>query len=405
MGRILLLCPEPLGHNQPAGVGIRFLEFARALLAEGHQVIVLSPDGGKVPGCETAPTTPSRIRDASAASEVAVLQGHVANEFFAHAARIPTVVDLYDPYIVENLHYYRERGDQVFRHDHATLTRSLLGGDFFLCASTSQRMFYLGALIAAGRFHPRDFERDPTLGRLIAITPFGVSRPRVSAPRQQPSTEILFGGIYDWYDPILAIESVKSTRQRGLNVNITFNRHPNPSLTPQSTAARAVAYVKDHRYDEFVKFAPWVEYESREVFYDRFVMSLLTFPGSLETDLAMRTRMFDYFWGGLPVISSSAPGTDEIIERYNCGRVVFSRNPEDYAAAIIETLSNSSSLGRMLDGTRAFVEEHQWDKVLRPLLDFCRDPQLTATRRDPHAEENMGSPWVARLKRKLTGIF
>lgn len=405
MGSVLLLCPEPLGHKQPAGVGIRFLEFARMLLAEGHHVVVLSPDGGSVPGCETALTTPSRIRDASAASDVAVLQGHVANEFFAHAVRIPTVVDLYDPYIVENLHYYRERGDEVFRHDHTTLTGSLLQGDFFLCASTSQRMFYLGALIATGRFHPRDFANDPTLSRLIAIAPFGVSRPRASAHRQQPSNEMLFGGIYDWYDPILAIESVNLTRKRGLDVNITFNHHPNPTLTPQSAAARAVAWVKDHRYDEFVKFVPWVEYESRESFYDRFAMSLLTFPGSLETDLAMRTRMFDFFWGGLPVISSSAPGTDEIIRRYDSGRVVLSQKPEDYAATITETFSNPSSLRQMVEGTRAFVEAHQWDKVLRPLLDFCHQPRLSATSPDGRGVENQASPWVDKLKRKLTGIF
>ena len=31
MTRALLVCPEPLGHKQPAGVGIRFLEMARVL--------------------------------------------------------------------------------------------------------------------------------------------------------------------------------------------------------------------------------------------------------------------------------------------------------------------------------------------------------------------------------------
>src|SRR5260370_1277808 len=106
MTRALLLCPEPLGHGQPAGVGIRFLEMA---------------------------------------------QGHAANDLFAHGNAIPTVVDLYDPFIIENLNYYETRGAEVFTHDHATLMRSLLRGDLFLCASSAQRLFYLGALMAAGR--------------------------------------------------------------------------------------------------------------------------------------------------------------------------------------------------------------------------------------------------------------
>ena len=60
MSRVLLLCPEPLGHGQPAGVGIRFLEFARALLTDGHSVTMLSADGGSVAGCAAA--LPGRAR-------------------------------------------------------------------------------------------------------------------------------------------------------------------------------------------------------------------------------------------------------------------------------------------------------------------------------------------------------
>ena len=47
MTRVLLVCPEPLGHKQPAGIGIRFLEMERVLRADGHEVTLLSP-GGRV---------------------------------------------------------------------------------------------------------------------------------------------------------------------------------------------------------------------------------------------------------------------------------------------------------------------------------------------------------------------
>src|SRR5205823_661886 len=101
MTRALLVCPEPLGHKQPAGVGIRFLEMARVLRGEGHEVTLLSPDG-RVGEPVPHAITPERIRDLTGGHDVAVLQGHVANDFFAHAQPIPTVVDLYDPFIIEN---------------------------------------------------------------------------------------------------------------------------------------------------------------------------------------------------------------------------------------------------------------------------------------------------------------
>ena len=68
-------------------------------------------------------------------------------------------------------------------------------------------MFYLGALLAAGRLNPAAFEHDPDLHSLIAVAPFGVPPPRTFSRKE--NLDILFGGIYDWYDPILAIEAVR----------------------------------------------------------------------------------------------------------------------------------------------------------------------------------------------------
>ena len=54
--RVLLICPEPLSEAKPAGVGIRFIEFARQILKDGHSVTVLSADGGSVDGCKRQQT-------------------------------------------------------------------------------------------------------------------------------------------------------------------------------------------------------------------------------------------------------------------------------------------------------------------------------------------------------------
>src|SRR5438552_8737711 len=117
MTRVLLVCPEPLGHRQPAGIGIRFLEIANVLRADGHEVTMLSRDAGAF--------SPETLLRVSGESDVAVVQGHVANYCFAHARPIPTVIDLYDPFIIENLHSFAERGTEVNAHDHATLMNSL----------------------------------------------------------------------------------------------------------------------------------------------------------------------------------------------------------------------------------------------------------------------------------------
>jgi glycosyltransferase involved in cell wall biosynthesis len=366
LSRVLLVCPEPLGHGQPAGVGIRFLEIARVLRGDGHTVTILAPDSG---------LSVESIVAQSAAHDVAVVQGHVATAFFHHARRIPTVVDLYDPYIIENLHYYGERGEEVFRHDHATLMESLIYGDYFLCASEAQRLFYLGLFLAAGRLNPMLFENNPRLESLIGIAPFGVQPPRPAKPRDLSAPAILFGGIYDWYDPIAAIDAVAQVRRTIPNATLTFTTHPNPEITPQGKLAEAMAYAKKHGH-AFVRFEPWAPYEQRAAFFERFALALLTFPRSIETDLSMRTRVYDYLWCGLPIVTSSAPGTDELLLRYGAGAVT----DDAPAAAIVAILGDPARYASMTDGARRFVLEHQWDRTLAPLRAFCRAPRIETTR-------------------------
>lgn len=370
--RILLVCPEPLGHRQPAGIGIRFLEIANVLRAAGHHVEILSPDQG---------LTPENIARGTGEADVAVVQGHVANDLFAHMKPLPVVVDLYDPFIVENLHYYAERGAEVFTHDHATLVSSLLKGDFFLCASEAQRLFYLGLMLAVGRLNPVAFESDPHLDSLIRIAPFGVGPARAVPARASTAPEILFGGIYDWYDPMLAMEAVAIARAKVPMLKLTFNTHPNPELTPQSRTAQAMKYAKRKEYD-FVRFEPWVAYDERASFFDRFTIALLTFPQSIETDLAMRTRIYDYLWAGLPIVTSSAPGTDELLERYRCGSIVRSDDAAAFAGEIAGILTDRERYERMVSGTRSFVVHHQWERTLRPLVEFCANPAIDAHKHD-----------------------
>jgi len=358
MSRVMLVCPEPLAHRQPAGIGIRFIEMARVLHEDGHDISLLSPNDG--------PIAAETLRDVSERSDVAVVQGHIANDFFAHARAIPTVVDLYDPFIVENLHYYAERGAEVFTHDHATLVSSLLRGDVFLCASEAQRLFYLGMLIAVGRLNPIAFESDPHLDSLLRIAPFGVAPPR-PMPESRPNA-VLFGGIYDWYDPILAIDAIEIACESIRDLTLTFAHHPNAGVTPQSQTERAMQYAKERDY---VRFVPWTAYDDRAVFFDGFSAALLTFPQSIETDLAMRTRVYDYLWGGLPIVTSSAPGTDEIIQRYDAGAIIRGEDPRHYARAIVDVVRRGP-----VPGTREFVADHQWSKTLAPLVEFCRDPRI-----------------------------
>jgi hypothetical protein len=197
-----------------------------------------------------------------------------------------------------------------------------------------------------------------------------------------------------------------------------------------------------------VRFEPWAPYEQRGAFFERFTLALLTFPRSIETDLSMRTRVYDYLWCGLPIVSSPAPGTDELLMRYGAGAVVTEDSPRAYADEIVAILREGgtphppfghllpSAEGRrlpdladdqpsplrrgekvpkadegspsryaaMLDGARRFVLDHQWDRTLAPLREFCRNPRAEKTK-DAFVSRPALTPRppsiLDRLKRRL----
>ena len=204
---------------------------------------------------------------------------------------------------------------------------------------------------------------------------------------------------------MLAIDAVAIARESLPDVTLTFTTHPNPSLTPQGKLAEAIEYVKRSGRD-FVHFEPWVEYEQRGKFFARFSAALLTFPQSIETDLSMRTRVYDYLWGGLPIVTSSAAGTDDLLTRYGAGTIVDSVSPGDFAAALVRVLGDEHL--HMREGAKRFVAEHQWPRALQPLVDFVRAPRIdpakeafAATLQVPERPHS----FLDRIKRRMGGSF
>ena len=154
----------------------------------GVDVVAVSPaDPAEVP---LPPGTArrfvaGRLAEILAGCDGAVAQGQLANDLLLECPELPVAIDLYDPWLVENLHYAAELGLDPYRNDHATWVLQLSRGDFFLCSSEEQRLYYLGFLTALGRVNPRRLEMDPDLDGLIAPVPFGVPE-RAPAPPAVP---------------------------------------------------------------------------------------------------------------------------------------------------------------------------------------------------------------------------
>ena len=385
MTRVALLSSEPV-RERMAGIGIRYLELARRLPRPGIEVVLVSPaatgDVPAIPG-EARTFVRGSLRTLLADCDAAVAQGQLANDLLLELPELPVAVDLYDPWLVENAHYLGTLGLDPWRNDHATWVLQLSRGDLFLCSSPEQRLYYAGFLTALGRVNPERLAEDPDLDRLLAEVPFGTPdelpphRPLLPA-RAGDERRILFGGLYDWYDPLTLLAALARLDARW---ELYLVRNPNAAETPQSLLSSVEREARARGWwGERVRLLDWVAAERRfDLLRDVDVLCPPHHP-NLETRLSLRTRFLDALAAGCPVIATDGGVISRLVREHDAGWVVPPEDPAVLAGALGEALADDALRARRRANGLALAAAFSWERALAPLVRFCAAPWKDATR-------------------------
>lgn len=395
MSVVTLICSEPLKATM-AGIAIRYTELATVLANAGFKVHLyaphISPEGYAVPAGVSVHTLSTELNEPLIESNVVIVQGHISERVMDVLPDTPIVVDLYDPYLIENVSYHNELGPEVFNNDLRNWQRLAQRGDFFLCASEQQRLFYLGFLLAQGRITPEQLIDDADLRGLIDVVPFGVPS---SLPAYQPllkpikgkTFRVLFGGVYDWYDPFTLLEALDTASF--CDVELILVRSPNPDTTPQRLFREVQEWVAKSDWPETrLVLLDWVPYARRFDLLREVDVMVAPHSDTLETRLSLRTRYLDAIAVACPVISSDGGGVADIVRQYRAGIVVPPNHVQALRSAIESIMSKETSqmLGR--SDVSAFVKDFQWQTIVEPLVKFCGEPRLASQKQRSRAIKN-----------------
>jgi glycosyltransferase involved in cell wall biosynthesis len=385
-----------------AGVGIRYAEMARCLSAEGFEVTVIAPGiEDKVlslaPSGQELVYSGEILKNIDRSYDAVVVQGHLAREVLPALRSTPVAVDLYDPFLLENMSYTAVLGKGVYQTDLALLLDLCHRGDFFLCASEQQRSYYLGILTSLDRVNPERLASDPGGRGLIDVVPFGVpdSLPvhRPYLPAAVGTRRLLFGGLYDWYDPWPLLEALQSPRLEDCRLFFVYN--PNPESTPQQAMERIKAWCRERAWTAGrVEFLDWVPWERRfDLLRD---VDLLVAPhrDTLETRFSMRTRFLEAIAVGCPVITTRGGTVSELVLKYQCGAIVAPGDPTSLAREIERLLASLSNDEHGVELRMQFLEEFSWRRALEPLIRFCHNPSVDRSR-PPEVRRPRPAPSVA----------
>ena len=398
----LLIISQDIVAEKMAGIGLRYLEMARAL--SSHLEVTLAAPGENSPALLQPPDTsalhlttyqfehPQYLRELAGNSDIILLSSFILDKFPFLADRVigtrrpRRVIDLYDPIVLENLHYYQseptELQNSLNRQAVESMNRLVKSGDFFICGNERQRDFWLGVLAANGRLNPQTFSQDASLRRLIDVV--GVGFPD-RQPNHQPllrgvhpgfpqNTKIVLwgGGIWDWLDPLSLVKAWPQVLQQHPQARLVFlgTRHPNPLVPRHQLAAQTEALAAAcGEKNKTIFFFEWLSLPDRESLLCEADVGVALHPLHVETRYAIRTRILDYFWARLPVLVSDGDITSEWVHQFGLGRVVPPLDVAAIAAALHDLLRAPKD--SYLQAFAPLRDTFSWPSVIQPLLRYC----------------------------------
>jgi hypothetical protein len=98
----------------------------------------------------------------------------------------------------------------------------------------------------------------------------------------------------------------------------------------------------------------------------------------VETTFAFRTRVLDYLWAGLPIVTTAGDSFADLVERESLGLVVPAEDPDALAAALEKVLYDEEFVRSCRERIEIVRERFTWETVLAPLVEFCRNPRPAA---------------------------
>ncbi len=403
MTRVLIVSTDMVGPTM-AGPGIRAWEMARTLAAT-HEVVLAVPGDSPLQS-DTFQLISYHSPQVDMAhlveqNDVLVGQGFVFEHFpvlLQHSK--PVAIDLYDPLILESLDLLAT-ADPATAQAHYTRYQQLTNaqlqrGDFFFCATSTQRDYWLGALTASGRITPQLLHHiDRDLHGLIDLVPSGIApQPPV---RQGPALRgvhpaiqdddilcIWAGGLWEWFDPCILIRALKLLQEECPRLKLCFfaGARPNPSGEPfrTRTYTQAVALARElDLLDRSVIFLEhWVAYHERGTYLAEADIGVSAHMAGVETRMAFRTRLLDYVWARLPIICSAGDSLSKDLTDNGVGLLVEPDDVSGWVAALRAMATDAQRRGRCRAAADQLAPRFTWDRVMCPLAAFCAQPQRTS---------------------------
>jgi glycosyltransferase involved in cell wall biosynthesis len=397
---ILVISIDTIGSHL-GGAGLRYLAIAKGLADAGFcvKLAVPNPDFPQIDSLEIFQYQHSqdlRIKNVIRETDIIIASGYLIEKIkYLRNCQARLVLDLYDPFLLENLFYNQDLSEELRSIIHlrsVSITNQLMRwGDFYLCGNERQRDFWLGVLAANGRINPLQFISDPTFYGLIDIMPVGIEQTSIATENYLIGRHTSFpigskiilwgGGVWDWLDPLPLIKVWKAVLRQHPQARLVFLglNHPNPSVPLHKKSVELQKEIKKSgELNSSIFLFDWLDYEDRKRLLAEAHIGVTLYDPHIETRFSIRTRVIDYFSAGLPVLINAGDILADWIKTDGGGMVVDAYDIQGLETTLVTMLYKEKS--EFKDGLECISARLIWKNNLQPLINYCRSGDFAADR-------------------------
>jgi hypothetical protein len=100
----------------------------------------------------------------------------------------------------------------------------------------------------------------------------------------------------------------------------------------------------------------------------------------VETTFAFRTRVLDYLWASLPIVTTDGDSFADLVRAERLGVVVPPCDPQALADALERAMYDEEFAAGCRERIAVVRERFTWERVLEPLTSYVRSPRPAADR-------------------------
>lgn len=399
---ILSVGPVPISPDiKVEGGGLRAWGLAQGLLANGINVTIAIPDNfelekdyinGNLRVCKWSFENLKSLFDIHDAVCVLYSRGDLMKYVAKNLdPQKQLIVDLYVPIYIESL--ARELKGTLeeykqYQFDVAHWNTAFRRGDYFLCANQAQYHFYQGVLSAMGRINPITFK-----DQILEIVPYGIHNSEITHNKdvckgvkiaKNDFMILWFGGLYPWFDISPLLESIKELSKEYADIKLVILGGKNPfSVDKQFTKQYdfALNFAKENDLlDKNIYFVDWIPYEERNNWYAESDMVINLHHKTKETVYSWRTRIVDYIWGELPIVSTGGDEVTEYLAQKNAAIILKENGAKEISKVIENIYKDKNILSEIKNNIVLIKKEFYWDLITKNVAEFVKSGKISSDR-------------------------